>query len=156
MCWKGRETCLIWSFCPLFRRSTPHSSPSQTPVRQTRASGRAGGGKGRNPDVLMEIQLSKVKLIFPGIKYSCWYAHQITKKPVYQLFFDLFLRWDFNMRCTSRSRCLQGQQRTSQCPGRCLLCRTWRFETDWLPLRWTSSSTCTPARRCPERPILIW
>uniref|UniRef100_A0A3P8RJN2 Autophagy related 2B n=1 Tax=Amphiprion percula TaxID=161767 RepID=A0A3P8RJN2_AMPPE len=43
------------------RRSTPHSSPSQTPVRQAKASGRAGGGKGRNPDVLMEIQLSKVR-----------------------------------------------------------------------------------------------
>uniref|UniRef100_A0A673BIZ7 Autophagy related 2B n=1 Tax=Sphaeramia orbicularis TaxID=375764 RepID=A0A673BIZ7_9TELE len=39
-------------------------SPSQTPVRQARGSGRAGGGKGRNPDVLMEIQLSKVKLRF--------------------------------------------------------------------------------------------
>uniref|UniRef100_A0A8D3DUE9 Autophagy related 2B n=1 Tax=Scophthalmus maximus TaxID=52904 RepID=A0A8D3DUE9_SCOMX len=43
------------------RGSTPHSSPSQTPVRQSSASGRVGGGKGRNPDVLMEIQLSKVK-----------------------------------------------------------------------------------------------
>eukprot|EP00064_Thunnus_orientalis_P010090 superscaffoldBa00001335_g10116 len=43
------------------RGSTPHSSPSQTPVRQARVSGRAGGGKGRNPDVLMEIQLSKVR-----------------------------------------------------------------------------------------------
>uniref|UniRef100_A0A3Q1H0K3 Uncharacterized protein n=1 Tax=Anabas testudineus TaxID=64144 RepID=A0A3Q1H0K3_ANATE len=43
------------------RGCTPHSSPSQTPVRQAKASGRAGGGKGRNPDVLMEIQLSKVK-----------------------------------------------------------------------------------------------
>ncbi|KAM9354502.1 autophagy-related protein 2 homolog B [Pholidichthys leucotaenia] len=41
--------------------STPHSSPSQTPVRQARASGRPGGGKGRNPNVLMEIQLSKVR-----------------------------------------------------------------------------------------------
>lgn len=43
------------------RGPTPHSSPSQTPVRQTKASGRAGGGRGRNPDVLMEIQLSKVR-----------------------------------------------------------------------------------------------
>ncbi|XP_017272088.1 autophagy-related protein 2 homolog B isoform X2 [Kryptolebias marmoratus] len=44
------------------RGSTPHSSPSQTPVRQVKTSGRAGGGRGRNPDVLMEIQLSKVRL----------------------------------------------------------------------------------------------
>ncbi|XP_069049279.1 autophagy-related protein 2 homolog B isoform X3 [Lepisosteus oculatus] len=43
------------------RACTPHSSPSQTPVRLGRAAGRAGGGRGRNPDVLMEIQLSKVK-----------------------------------------------------------------------------------------------
>uniref|UniRef100_A0A8D0CVJ8 Autophagy related 2B n=1 Tax=Sander lucioperca TaxID=283035 RepID=A0A8D0CVJ8_SANLU len=43
------------------RGSTPHSSPSQTPVRQAKASGHAGGGRGRNPDVLMEIQLSKVR-----------------------------------------------------------------------------------------------
>ncbi|XP_076833949.1 LOW QUALITY PROTEIN: autophagy-related protein 2 homolog B [Brachyhypopomus gauderio] len=40
---------------------TPHSSPSQTPVRQARSSSRSRGGTGRNPDVLMEIQLSKVR-----------------------------------------------------------------------------------------------
>lgn len=52
------------------RGSTPHSSPSQTPVRQAKASGRVGGGKGRNPDVLMEIQLSKVRFqheVYPQI-----------------------------------------------------------------------------------------
>uniref|UniRef100_A0A6Q2WWV0 Autophagy related 2B n=1 Tax=Esox lucius TaxID=8010 RepID=A0A6Q2WWV0_ESOLU len=43
------------------RGCTPHSSPSQTTVRQSRAGRRAGGGRGRNPDVLMEIQLSKVR-----------------------------------------------------------------------------------------------
>ncbi|KAF3844810.1 hypothetical protein F7725_007973 [Dissostichus mawsoni] len=43
------------------RGTTPHCSPSQTPVRQAKASGRAGGGRGRNADVLMEIQLSKVR-----------------------------------------------------------------------------------------------
>ncbi|KAL0969108.1 hypothetical protein UPYG_G00222700 [Umbra pygmaea] len=43
------------------RGCTPHSSPSQTGVRQNRAGGRAGGGRSRNPDVLMEIQLSKVR-----------------------------------------------------------------------------------------------
>ncbi|KAF7201886.1 autophagy-related protein 2 homolog B isoform X1 [Nothobranchius furzeri] len=43
------------------RGSTLHSSPSHTPVRQVKTLGRAGGGRGRNPDVLMEIQLSKVR-----------------------------------------------------------------------------------------------
>ncbi|KAJ3613032.1 hypothetical protein NHX12_019288 [Muraenolepis orangiensis] len=44
------------------RGTTPYSSPCQTPVRQSRvAGGRPGGGRGRNPDVLMEIQLSKVR-----------------------------------------------------------------------------------------------
>uniref|UniRef100_A0A3P9NZV4 Autophagy related 2B n=1 Tax=Poecilia reticulata TaxID=8081 RepID=A0A3P9NZV4_POERE len=43
------------------RGSTPHTSPSQTPVRQVKSLGRIGGGRGRNPDVLMEIQLSKVR-----------------------------------------------------------------------------------------------
>ncbi|XP_059908269.1 autophagy-related protein 2 homolog B [Gadus macrocephalus] len=44
------------------RGTTPYSSPCQTPVRQVRpAGGRPGGGRGRNPDVLMEIQLSKVR-----------------------------------------------------------------------------------------------
>lgn len=57
------------SFSSLLWRSTPHSSPSQTPIRQAKASGRAGGGKGRNPDVLMEIQLSKAKLLF-----TLWYT----------------------------------------------------------------------------------
>lgn len=57
---KRKQIYLIfYYFCPPYR-STPHSSPSQTPVRQVKALGRAGGGKGRNPDILMEIQLSKV------------------------------------------------------------------------------------------------
>uniref|UniRef100_A0A8B9BHT9 Autophagy related 2B n=1 Tax=Anser brachyrhynchus TaxID=132585 RepID=A0A8B9BHT9_9AVES len=37
----------------------PHSSPSHTPTRHGRST--ACGGRGRNPDFLMEIQLSKVK-----------------------------------------------------------------------------------------------
>ncbi|KAK2541204.1 Atg2b [Columba guinea] len=38
---------------------SPHSSPSHTPTRHGRSA--APGGRGRNPDFLMEIQLSKVK-----------------------------------------------------------------------------------------------
>ena len=38
---------------------SPHSSPSHTPTRHGRST--ACGGRGRNPDFLMEIQLSKVK-----------------------------------------------------------------------------------------------
>ncbi|XP_062325883.1 autophagy-related protein 2 homolog B-like isoform X2 [Osmerus eperlanus] len=52
------------------RGCTPHSSPSQTPVRQGRAGGCPGGGRGRNPDVLMEIQLSKVRFqheVYPQV-----------------------------------------------------------------------------------------
>uniref|UniRef100_I3KWB8 Autophagy related 2B n=1 Tax=Oreochromis niloticus TaxID=8128 RepID=I3KWB8_ORENI len=39
------------------RGSTPHSSPSQTPVRQAKASGWVGGGKGRNPDVRFQHEV---------------------------------------------------------------------------------------------------
>ncbi|XP_066200487.1 autophagy-related protein 2 homolog B [Saccopteryx leptura] len=38
---------------------SPHSSPSHTPTRHGHST--VCGGKGRNPDFLMEIQLSKVK-----------------------------------------------------------------------------------------------
>ncbi|XP_043930581.1 autophagy-related protein 2 homolog B [Protopterus annectens] len=41
--------------------SSPRSSPSHTPTR--RGGTCTHGGKGRNPDVLMEIQLSKIKFL---------------------------------------------------------------------------------------------
>uniref|UniRef100_A0A673XHZ8 Autophagy related 2B n=1 Tax=Salmo trutta TaxID=8032 RepID=A0A673XHZ8_SALTR len=65
-----REISVIWHLyggkdfgSSTFTSSPARSwgSPSQTPVRQSRGGGRAGGGRGRNPDVLMEIQLSKVR-----------------------------------------------------------------------------------------------
>uniref|UniRef100_A0A673B720 Autophagy related 2B n=1 Tax=Sphaeramia orbicularis TaxID=375764 RepID=A0A673B720_9TELE len=71
------------------RGSTPHSSPSQTPVRQARGSGRAGGGKGRNPDVLMEIQLSKLRFqheVYPqsqGLSGSVSTADQPVSRQVF-------------------------------------------------------------------------
>ncbi|KAK2104716.1 Autophagy protein [Saguinus oedipus] len=51
---------------------SPHSSPSHTPTRHGR--GMVCGGKGRNHDFLMEIQLSKVKFqheVYPPCKPEC-------------------------------------------------------------------------------------
>ncbi|XP_006735847.1 autophagy-related protein 2 homolog B [Leptonychotes weddellii] len=52
--------------------SSPHSSPSHTPTRHGRNM--VCGGKGRNHDFLMEIQLSKVKFqheVYPPCKPEC-------------------------------------------------------------------------------------
>ncbi|KAK2491330.1 hypothetical protein MC885_018408 [Smutsia gigantea] len=51
---------------------SPHSSPSHTPTRHGRNV--VCGGKGRNHDFLMEIQLSKVKFqheVYPSCKPEC-------------------------------------------------------------------------------------
>ncbi|KFO21339.1 Autophagy-related protein 2 like protein B, partial [Fukomys damarensis] len=51
---------------------SPHSSPSHTPTRHGRNT--VCGGKGRNHDFLMEIQLSKVKFqheVYPLCKPQC-------------------------------------------------------------------------------------
>ncbi|XP_035869672.1 autophagy-related protein 2 homolog B isoform X2 [Phyllostomus discolor] len=51
---------------------TPHSSPSHTPTRHGRST--VCGGKGRNHDFLMEIQLSKVKFqheVYPPCRPEC-------------------------------------------------------------------------------------
>ncbi|XP_005390453.1 PREDICTED: autophagy-related protein 2 homolog B isoform X2 [Chinchilla lanigera] len=51
---------------------SPHSSPSHTPARHGRST--VCGGKGRNHDFLMEIQLSKVKFqheVYPPCKPDC-------------------------------------------------------------------------------------
>ncbi|XP_057199403.1 autophagy-related protein 2 homolog B isoform X3 [Triplophysa rosa] len=71
------------------RGCTPHSSPSQTPVRQARRSSRAGGGWGRNPDVLMEIQLSKVRFqheVYPQMTPE---AGVLTEQPVSRQVFSV-------------------------------------------------------------------
>uniref|UniRef100_A0A673BBH7 Autophagy related 2B n=1 Tax=Sphaeramia orbicularis TaxID=375764 RepID=A0A673BBH7_9TELE len=84
----GSATFTLFFFL-LLCRSTPHSSPSQTPVRQARGSGRAGGGKGRNPDVLMEIQLSKLRFqheVYPqsqGLSGSVSTADQPVSRQVF-------------------------------------------------------------------------
>ncbi|XP_066484805.1 autophagy-related protein 2 homolog B isoform X2 [Tiliqua scincoides] len=51
---------------------SPQSSPSHTPTRHGRNA--APGGRGRNPDFLMEIQLSKVKFqheVYPSGEPAC-------------------------------------------------------------------------------------
>ncbi|XP_063804513.1 autophagy-related protein 2 homolog B isoform X1 [Pseudophryne corroboree] len=67
-----KEVSLVWhlyggkdfgsshpSTSPAKHYMSPHSSPSTTPTR--RASSLVRGGRGRNQDLLMEIQLTKVK-----------------------------------------------------------------------------------------------
>ncbi|XP_028293299.1 autophagy-related protein 2 homolog B [Gouania willdenowi] len=67
--------------------SSPHSSPSQTPVRHVKTSARVGGGRGRNPDVLMEIQLSKVRFqheVYPPAQTaSCPASDQPVSRQVF-------------------------------------------------------------------------
>ncbi|XP_037397810.1 autophagy-related protein 2 homolog B isoform X3 [Pygocentrus nattereri] len=71
------------------RGCTPHSSPSHTPVRQVRSSSRSGGGWGRNPDVLMEIQLSKVRFqheVYPQLAPE---ADSLAEQPVSRQVFSV-------------------------------------------------------------------
>lgn len=83
------------------------------------------------------------------VKSLCGFFH-------YSLTLLFYPRWGFNMRCTHRPRALQGQRWTRLSRGRCLLCRIWRLETDWLHHRWTSSFICTLAKRCLAKPIPTW
>ncbi|KAI2654597.1 hypothetical protein H4Q32_011359 [Labeo rohita] len=72
------------------RGCTPHSSPSQTPVKQVRRGSRAGGGWGRNPDVLMEIQLSKVRFqheVYPQMAPEA--GAVLTEQPVSRQVFSV-------------------------------------------------------------------
>uniref|UniRef100_A0A671U921 Autophagy related 2B n=1 Tax=Sparus aurata TaxID=8175 RepID=A0A671U921_SPAAU len=57
-----KEISVIWHLYggKDFGSATFTASPARS-RGQAKASGRAGGGRGRNPDVLMEIQLSKVR-----------------------------------------------------------------------------------------------
>ncbi|XP_039598032.1 autophagy-related protein 2 homolog B-like isoform X1 [Polypterus senegalus] len=75
---------------------TPHSSPSQTPVRQGRTSARIGGGRGRKLDVLMEIQLSKVKFqheVYPESGTDCEFG--VGERPVSR---QMFIVQDLEIR----------------------------------------------------------
>ncbi|XP_073720955.1 autophagy-related protein 2 homolog B-like isoform X2 [Misgurnus anguillicaudatus] len=71
------------------RGCTPHSSPSQTPVRQARRSSRVGGGWSRNADVLMEIQLSKVRFQHEVYSQMAPEAGVSAEKPVSRQVFSV-------------------------------------------------------------------
>uniref|UniRef100_A0A8C2EPM9 Autophagy related 2B n=1 Tax=Cyprinus carpio TaxID=7962 RepID=A0A8C2EPM9_CYPCA len=71
------------------RGCTPHSSPSQTPVKQVRRGSRAGGGWGRNPDVLMEIQLSKVRFQHEVYPQKAPEAGVLKEQPVSRQVFSV-------------------------------------------------------------------
>uniref|UniRef100_A0A8C1SW73 Autophagy related 2B n=1 Tax=Cyprinus carpio TaxID=7962 RepID=A0A8C1SW73_CYPCA len=63
-------------------------SPSQTPVKQVRRGSRAGGGWGRNPDVLMEIQLSKVRFqheVYPQAPQTGVLTEQPVSRQVFSV-----------------------------------------------------------------------
>lgn len=68
----GKDFATVPPTSPAKSYSSPHSSPSQTPTRHGRQT--VYGGKGRNHDFLMEIQLSKVKFqheVYPPCKPEC-------------------------------------------------------------------------------------
>uniref|UniRef100_A0A672QL42 Autophagy related 2B n=1 Tax=Sinocyclocheilus grahami TaxID=75366 RepID=A0A672QL42_SINGR len=81
----GALACLCVCVC----RCTPHSSPSQTPVKQMRRGSRAGGGWGRNPDVLMEIQLSKVRFQHEVYPQKAPEAGVLKEQPVSRQVFSV-------------------------------------------------------------------
>ncbi|MEJ1283867.1 hypothetical protein NN561_014843 [Cricetulus griseus] len=68
----GKDFATVPPASPAKSYISPHSSPSQTPTRHGRHT--VYGGKGRNHDFLMEIQLSKVKFqheVYPPCKPEC-------------------------------------------------------------------------------------
>ncbi|XP_042117068.2 autophagy-related protein 2 homolog B isoform X2 [Peromyscus maniculatus bairdii] len=68
----GKDFATVPPTSPAKSYISPHSSPSQTPTRHGRHT--VCGGKGRNHDFLMEIQLSKVKFqheVYPPCKPEC-------------------------------------------------------------------------------------
>ncbi|KAM3851656.1 autophagy-related protein 2 homolog B isoform 2-T2 [Vipera latastei] len=73
---------------------SPQSSPSHTPTRHGRST--ACGGKGRNPDFLIEIQLSKVKFqheVYPSGEQEC--ELNILEQPVSR---QIFMVQDLEIR----------------------------------------------------------
>lgn len=84
-----RKQFYLFYLLLLHFRSTPHSSPSQTPVRQVKSSSRTRGGRGRNTDVLMEIQLSKVSLFTCNKCLRLYIYHIPSVRPLALIRFSL-------------------------------------------------------------------
>ncbi|XP_037756842.1 autophagy-related protein 2 homolog B isoform X1 [Chelonia mydas] len=77
----GKDFGTVPTTSPAKSFISPHSSPSHTPTRHGRST--TCGGRGRNPDFLMEIQLSKVKFqheVYPPGGLEC--ESSLLEQPV--------------------------------------------------------------------------
>ncbi|ETE68801.1 Autophagy-related protein 2-like B, partial [Ophiophagus hannah] len=90
----GKDFGNITPTSPAKSYISPQSSPSHTPTRHGRST--ACGGKGRNPDFLIEIQLSKVKFqheVYPSGEPECELS--ILEQPVSR---QIFMVQDLEIR----------------------------------------------------------
>uniref|UniRef100_A0A8C6VF55 Autophagy related 2B n=1 Tax=Naja naja TaxID=35670 RepID=A0A8C6VF55_NAJNA len=90
----GKDFGNITPTSPAKSYISPQSSPSHTPTRHGRSN--ACGGKGRNPDFLIEIQLSKVKFqheVYPSGEPECELS--ILEQPVSR---QIFMVQDLEIR----------------------------------------------------------
>lgn len=135
--------------------SGARGSPSRsTGPSRPQNSWRWVGGSGRQHTLLMEIQLTKV--------YCILRSHLKTQKAFFLTSFSLF-RSVFSTRRTQWCRpLLQDQMQmdralgSSLFPARCLSSRNLKCEIVWLPLKSTSSCTCTRVRACRAEPTPTW
>ncbi|XP_034274314.1 autophagy-related protein 2 homolog B isoform X2 [Pantherophis guttatus] len=90
----GKDFGNITPTSPAKSYISPQSSPSHTPTRHGRST--ACGGKGRNPDFLIEIQLSKVKFqheVYPSGEPECELS--VLEQPVSR---QIFMVQDLEIR----------------------------------------------------------
>ncbi|XP_070797725.1 autophagy-related protein 2 homolog B [Pituophis catenifer annectens] len=90
----GKDFGNITPISPAKSYISPQSSPSHTPTRHGRST--ACGGKGRNPDFLIEIQLSKVKFqheVYPSGEPECELS--VLEQPVSR---QIFMVQDLEIR----------------------------------------------------------
>lgn len=112
------------------------------------------GGSGRQHTLLMEIQLTKVKRMCDehlwqetdsSVTTSCFFRSVSSTRRT----------WWWCPLCRVRTQRGWGLV-NSLYPVRCLSFRSWRCETDWLPLKLTSSCICTPVRACHAEHTPTW